>query len=85
MAAVAVAVAAAAAAGKNAVIKGSFPFVMQTYDRPTLTLLSLSLRCFRGRTKEEAVCRSVAWNGTGKVERTNERTNEIGSLHIAGK
>ena len=84
MAAVAV---AAAAAGKNAVIKGSFPFVMQTYDRPTLTLLSLSpfLRCFRGRTKEEAVCRSVAWNGTGKVERTNERTNEIGSLHIAGK
>ena len=23
--------------GKNAVIKGSFPFVMQTYDRPTLT------------------------------------------------
>ena len=35
--------AAAAAAGKNAVIKGSFPFVMQTYDRPTLTLLPLSL------------------------------------------
>lgn len=34
---------AAAAAGKNAVIKGSFPFVMQTYDRPTLTPLSLSL------------------------------------------
>ena len=52
--------AAAAAAGKNAVIKGSFPFVMQTYDRPTLTplspspLCSVSLLCSGG---------SVAWNG----------------------
>ena len=71
------AAAAAAAAGKNAVIKGSFPFVMQTYDRPTLTLLPLSLfvclslclslsLSFASGKEEEAVCRSVEWN----VERT---------------
>ena len=73
---------AAAAAGKNAVIKGSFPFVMQTYDRPTLTPLSLSLLPVPSLSFAPAAERTkkpfaAQWRGTG--------TNEIGSLHIAGK
>ena len=79
---------ASAATGKNAVIKGSFPFVMQTYDRPTLTplpLLSLSLSLSDASVQARAKKPLSAQRRGRKVERGRERRNEIGSLHIAVK
>ena len=71
-----------AAAGKNAaVIKGSFPFVMQTYDRPTLTPLPspsvTSARPGKGeRGKSEGRARkpfAAQWRGIERERGTKKK------------